>query len=62
MLSAVSKVFLSVLAEFIMVGLTLLAEMFPDVADHAQRRWWNEGNREYSQETLEMSIKYNALL
>lgn len=46
MLAAISKMFLLVLVELIMVGLTLPAEMFPDVADHAQCRWWNEGNRE----------------
>lgn len=46
MLTAISKMFLLALAELVMVGLTLLAEMFCDVADHAQCRWWNEGNRE----------------
>lgn len=35
-----------VLAEFVMGELTLLAKMFLDVADHAQYRWWNEGNRQ----------------
>jgi len=45
MLTAICKVCFSVLAEFVMVELTLLAEIFPDVADHAPGRWWNEGNR-----------------
>lgn len=47
MSTAISKMFLLVVVELIMVGLTLPAEMFPDVADHAQHRWWNEG-REHS--------------
>lgn len=46
MLTTISKMLLLVLVELIRVGLTLLAEMFPDVADHAQCRWWDEGNRE----------------
>ena len=45
MLTAICKVCFLVLVEFVMVELTLLAEMFPDVADRAPCRWWNEGNR-----------------
>lgn len=38
-------------SEFVMVELTLLAEMFPDVADHALCRWWNEGSIVISRDT-----------